>query len=64
VATIVHVAHGDYRTTGPLVLSTATGAVVGSPVGARLSSPIPGSAILRVLAVGLGFVGVRLLFSH
>jgi uncharacterized membrane protein YfcA len=61
IATIVHLIKGDYRTTWPLVLISAGGAVLGAPLGARLSRVIPGATILRVLAVGLGFVGVRLL---
>jgi uncharacterized membrane protein YfcA len=64
IATIVHLIKGDYRTTWPLVLISAGGAVLGAPLGARLSRVIPGATILRVLAVGLGFVGVRLLIVH
>ncbi len=64
IATVVHVVHGDYRTTWPLVLACAGGAIAGAPVGALLSTRVPGKAILRILAVALGFVGARLVFSR
>jgi hypothetical protein len=63
IATIVHIIHGDFRTTWPLVAAAAGGAVVGAPVGARLSTYVPGAIILRVLATALVFVGLRLLFT-
>ena len=64
IATVVHVVHGDFRTTWPLVVATAGGAVVGAPIGARLSSFVPGAVILRILATALAFVGLRLLLVH
>jgi uncharacterized protein len=62
IATIVHITHGDFRFTWPLVLAAAGGAVAGAPIGARLSRYVRGAVILRVLATALAFVGVRLLF--
>jgi uncharacterized membrane protein YfcA len=64
IATIVHVARGDYRSTWPLVLAAAAGAIAGAPIGARLSQFVPGAAILRVLATALAFVGIRLVFAR
>ncbi len=64
LATVVHIVHGDFRSTWRLVLAASAGAVAGAPLGARLSSFVPGKAILRILACGLAFVGVRLLFTH
>lgn len=64
VGTSIHVAHGDYRADAPLVACTCLGAVIGAPFGARLSAHVPGPAILRVLAVALAFVGVRLLLNR
>ena len=61
IATVVHVIHGDFRTTWPLVAAASGGAVVGAPVGARLSIYVPGAIILRVLATALALVGIRLL---
>jgi uncharacterized membrane protein YfcA len=64
IATIVHIARGDFRTTWPLVLAAAGGAVVGAPVGARISALVRGAIILRILAAALAFVGLRLLFAR
>jgi len=64
IATIVHITRGDFRTTWPLVLAAAGGAVVGAPVGARISALVRGAIILRILAVSLAFVGLRLLFAR
>jgi uncharacterized membrane protein YfcA len=64
IATIVHLVRGDYRTTWPLVLATAGGAVAGAPIGALLSSRVPGATILRILAVALGLVGARLIVAR
>jgi uncharacterized membrane protein YfcA len=64
IATIVHLVRGDYRTTWPLVLAAGAGAIAGAPVGALLSTRVPGATILRILAVALGFVGLRLLIAH
>ncbi len=64
IGTLVHLARGDYRSTWPLVVGTAAGAVAGAPVGALLSTRVPGAAILRILAVALGFVGIRLLVAR
>ncbi len=62
IATIVHLTRGDFRTTWPLVVAACAGAVLGAPLGARLSNFVDGAAILRILATGLAFVGIRLLF--
>ncbi len=64
IATVVHLVRGDYRTTWPLVLAAAGGAVAGAPVGALLSKRVPGAAILRILAVALALVGGRLLVAR
>jgi hypothetical protein len=64
IATIVHIAHGDFRATWPLVLAASGGAVSGAPIGARLSTYVRGAVILRILATALAFVGLRLLFSR
>jgi uncharacterized membrane protein YfcA len=64
IATIVHIIHGDYRTTWPLVLAGCTGAIAGAPVGARLATYVRGAIILRILATALTFVGLRLLLAR
>jgi len=60
---LVHAFRGDYRTDGPLVLACCAGAIAGAPLGARVSVHVPGPLILRILAIGLAFVGLRLIFS-
>jgi uncharacterized membrane protein YfcA len=64
LATVVHIARGDFRATWPLVLAACTGAVAGAPLGARLAVHVRGAVILRILATALVFVGLRLLFSR
>jgi uncharacterized membrane protein YfcA len=64
IATIVHIVHGDYRATWPLVLAGAGGAIAGAPLGARLASYVRGAVILRILATALVFVGLRLLIAR
>jgi uncharacterized protein len=64
IATVVHIVHGDFRATWPLVVAACGGAVAGAPIGARLSRYVRGAVILRILATGLAFVGARLLFSR
>ena len=44
-----------------LTLALAAGVIVGAQVGATLSRRVSGSAIIRLLAVALGLVGIRLL---
>ena len=63
VATAIHLVHGDYGSDAPLVLATCAGAIAGAPIGARLSSRVPGPIILRVLGGSLAVVGVRLLIQ-
>lgn len=63
VGTGVHLAAGDL---GGLVGQTVLlgiGAVAGAQLGARLSSRVHGVFIVRVLAVSLVFVGIRLAFQ-
>jgi uncharacterized membrane protein YfcA len=64
IAAIVHLVRGDYRETWPLVVATMGGAIAGAPVGARLARYVPGATILRILAVALGGVGIRLIAAH
>ena len=61
--TVVHIltgtfAHGVHRT---IVL--AIGVVLGAQIGARLSDKIRGRWIIRALAMALGIVGLRILFT-
>jgi uncharacterized membrane protein YfcA len=61
--TITHIVQGVY---GPFLLLTgelAIGVVAGAQLGAALSRRVGGGMIIRLLAVALGLVGIRLLFS-
>lgn len=60
-ATGTHALEGDYASTLALTGSLAAGVLVGAPFGAALSRRIQGPLIIRLLAVALGLVGIRLL---
>ncbi|HYU18946.1 MAG TPA: sulfite exporter TauE/SafE family protein [Chloroflexota bacterium] len=64
IATGTHILAGEYTTGLRRTAALAVGAVVGAPFGARLSRRLEGAGILRLLAVGLIVVGVRLLLPH
>ena len=60
-ATLSHVALGEF---GPGIVPTmalSIGVMMGAPLGAALSTRMQGSLIVRLLAVALCFVGLRLL---
>ena len=63
VATVVHVAQGDYRDDAVLTLCTAAGALCGAPLGARLSRFVSGRTLMQILAVMLGLLAARLAFQ-
>lgn len=58
-----HVYESDYGGTFGLTISLATGVVVGAPFGAALSRRVTGGWIIRLLAIALGLVGLRLLMT-
>ena len=60
-AVATHVLEGDYTATLRTTIALALGAVAGAPIGAALSERIEGRWIVRLLAVALGIVGLRLL---
>lgn len=55
-----HIAQGNLNTTWPLVLTIGAGVVAGAQVGARASHRIKPERIVRVLALALFVVGLRL----
>lgn len=62
-ATGVHIftgafAHGVHR-----ALALSVGVVVGAQLGAKLSNKLHGTAIVRVLALALGIVGLRVIWG-
>lgn len=60
-AVITHIFAGTFSEGASRALVLTVGAVIGAPFGARLSRRVPGSLIIRLLAVGLAIVAVRLL---
>jgi uncharacterized protein len=64
LATIVHIAHGDFHGIWREAIAASAGAVAGAPIGARISAYVRGAVILRILAVALAFVGLRLLIAR
>ncbi|HYM95759.1 MAG TPA: sulfite exporter TauE/SafE family protein, partial [Candidatus Sulfotelmatobacter sp.] len=60
-ATATHAIHGDYQSFVRITVELAAGAMVGAPAGAALSRKVEGSSIIRLLAVALAVVGIRLL---
>jgi len=60
VGTGTHVVAGDFGALGWQTLELGVGAVAGAQLGARLSGRVHGVVIVRVLALSLVFVGLRL----
>ncbi len=59
--TLVHVMTGVFSRGVQTTIFLAIGVLVGAQLGARLSTRVEGSWIIRALAVALAFVGIRLL---
>ncbi len=60
VGTVTHILAGDLDTTWPRAVLIGLGAVGGAQVGARLSRRVRGALIVRILAVALVIVALRL----
>jgi uncharacterized membrane protein YfcA len=58
---LTHVVHADYAGFVGVTIALAVGVVVGAQAGAAISRRVGGNAIIRLLAVALGLVGIRLL---
>src|SRR5579859_2767056 len=58
---ITHLLEGDYASTLGVTVALALGVLAGAPIGAEISGKIAGAWIIRLLAVALGVVGLRLL---
>ena len=63
---MIHVRNGNYADPAVLrmVACLCGGALIGAQVGARLSHGIKGNTIIRVLAICLALVGVRILLMR
>ncbi len=60
-AVLLHLGLGHYSVSWPVVLATAAGVVPGAQLGARLAQRVHGALIVRLLALALALLGVRLL---
>jgi len=60
-ATIIHVTNGTLEGQFATILWISIGAILGAQAGAMLSNHMKGSWILRLLAAGLGLIGIRIL---
>lgn len=58
--TLSHVAAGEFQPGIDRTMYLAVGVMMGAPVGAMLSGRVQGSSIVRLLALALCFVGLRL----
>jgi uncharacterized membrane protein YfcA len=61
VGAVTHIVHGDYAGLVAVTLALAVGVILGAQAGAAISRRVADSAIIRLLAVALGLVGIRLL---
>ncbi|MFC2043804.1 sulfite exporter TauE/SafE family protein [Chloroflexota bacterium] len=59
----VHIFSGAFTEGVRRAAVLSAGAIIGAQIGARLSPKVPGVLILRLLAVGLALVGIRLLIA-
>jgi uncharacterized membrane protein YfcA len=65
-AIITHIVAGTFPTTATIIgriAVLAAGAVIGAQFGARISHRVKGSLIVRLLALGLAIVALRLLIA-
>ena len=60
-ATSTHIALGEFERGLAPTMYLSIGVMMGAPLGAALSSRLKGSLIVRLLALALGLVGLRLL---
>lgn len=61
--TMVHIINGEFHSGIRRTVALALGAVIGAQLGSRLSKKTTGTWILRVLAIALGVVGVRVVLQ-
>ncbi len=61
--TVTHVAEGSFAHGVHRAIALSIGVVAGAQLGAKLSDHVRGGLILRLLAVGLGLLGLRVLLA-
>jgi hypothetical protein len=61
--TVAHIAHGSFAQGADRTVFLSVGVLFGAQLGAWLSNRLHGRAIIRLLAAGLGFLGLRILLG-
>jgi uncharacterized membrane protein YfcA len=61
--TLTHILNGTFEHGVRRAAALAVGVVIGAQLGAILSNRLQGSWIIRLLAVGLGAAGLRLIIG-
>lgn len=61
--TLVHVLSGDFSHGVRTAAALAVGVAIGAQWGARLSERLHAAVLVRLLSVGLGLVGLRLIYA-
>lgn len=62
-AVTVHIVSGAFTEGIRRAAALSAGAIIGAQFGARLSKKVPDAWIIRLLAIGLALVGIRLLIA-
>ena len=60
-ATVVHIYQGDMTGQWYIILMLSVGVIIGAQIGAWISQKFKSSWIIKILAVALVIVGVRIL---
>lgn len=60
---LVHLINGNYENNMIQVTTLSVAAIVGAQIGARLSTKVKGSIIIRILALTLSLIGLRMIFT-
>jgi uncharacterized membrane protein YfcA len=60
---LIHIVHGDFGSFIGITVALAVGAVIGGQVGALLSRRVDDHGIIRLLALALAVIGIRLLLQ-
>lgn len=60
---IVHLINGNYENNLIPIITLSVAAIIGAQIGARLSNKVKGSIIIRILALTLSLIGLRMIFT-
>jgi hypothetical protein len=60
---IVHLINGNYLNNLMPVITLSLAAIIGAQIGARLSAKVQGSIIIRILALTMTLIGIRMIFT-